>query len=152
MRQRYQPKKVEKLNLIPIMDAVFIFIFFLLMSSQFVKIFDIGTNLPMIKDVSEKPDQDKEPLDLTVELFDEKIIVKTGKTQAIRSQFTNSKEDWEKFRSLMVELKVNHPKENVVTIDSQDKVPFHRLVKTIDHTQKDKAGMKKLFEQVVFKK
>ena len=110
MRQRYQSKKIEKLNLIPIMDAVFIFIFFLLMSSQFVKIFDIGTNLPMIKDVSEKPDQDKEPLDLTVELFDEKIIVKTGKTQTVRSQFSNSKEDWEKFRNLMVELKVKNPK------------------------------------------
>jgi biopolymer transport protein ExbD len=152
MRQRYQSKKIEKLNLIPIMDAVFIFIFFLLMSSQFVKIFDIGANLPMIKDVSEKPDKDKEPLDLTVELFDEKIIVKTGKTQAVKSQFTNSKEDWEKFRNLMVELKTENPSENVVTIDSQEKVPFHRLVKTIDHTQKDKAGMKKLFEQVVFKK
>jgi biopolymer transport protein ExbD len=151
MRQRYQPKKIERLNLIPIMDAVFIFIFFLLMSAQFVNIFDIGTNLPMMKDISEKPDK-KEPLDLTVEIFDEKVVVKTGKKQVVRGEFMNTPEDWDRLRSMIVDFKTKYPDENVVSLDPKGKIPFHRVVKTIDHTQKDKTGLKKLFEQVVFKK
>ena len=37
-RQRKEPEK--RLNLIPILDSVFIFIFFLLMSANFIKIFE----------------------------------------------------------------------------------------------------------------
>jgi biopolymer transport protein ExbD len=151
MRVRYQAKKMERLNLIPIMDAVFIFIFFLLMSAQFINIFDISTNLPMIKDTSENPNKD-EPLDLNIELMMDKIVVKTGKQQKVKAEFGNTQAEWDQFRALMVDLKKKFPKENVVTIDSQKTVPFQRLVKTIDHTQKNKEGTIKLFEQVVFKK
>jgi biopolymer transport protein ExbD len=38
-RKRKKPE--EKLNLVPIMDSVFIFIFFLLMSASFLKIYEI---------------------------------------------------------------------------------------------------------------
>ncbi len=149
MRTRYSAKKVAKLNLIPIMDAVFIFIFFLLMSAQFVDIFEIGSHLPMVKDSSENPNKD-EPLNLNIEILDQKIIVKTGKAQAVRGEFTDN--DWEKLEQLLLSLKTKYPKENVVTIEPKTKVPFQRVVKVIDKTQKDAKSSTKLFEQVVFKK
>ena len=49
MRARHVMKKPEKPNLIPIMDAVFIFIFFLLMSAQFIDLFEIGSSVPMVR-------------------------------------------------------------------------------------------------------
>jgi biopolymer transport protein ExbD len=149
MRTKYSSKKVPKLNLIPIMDAVFIFIFFLLMSAQFVDIFEIGSHLPMVKDSSENPNKD-EPLNLNIEILDEKIIVKTGPSQKVRGEFNES--EWEKFEQLMMGLKKAHPKENVVTLEPKTKVAFQRVVKVIDKTQKDQSSNTKLFEQVVFKK
>ena len=41
---RKNKKKVKPLNLIPILDSVFIFIFFLLMSANFVEFFEIQSN------------------------------------------------------------------------------------------------------------
>ena len=50
-------KKPEKLNLVPILDSVFIFIFFLLMSAQFVDVFEIGSSLPMTKEAKDQKDE-----------------------------------------------------------------------------------------------
>ena len=63
-------KKVPKLNLIPILDAVFIFIFFLLMSAQFVEIYEIGSDAPTVKNVTKNNKED--PLNLTVDVFKNK--------------------------------------------------------------------------------
>ena len=60
-------KKVERLNLIPILDAVFIFIFFLLMSAQFLEIYQVGSDLPIATDAP--PPKDKDPLNLTCLLY-----------------------------------------------------------------------------------
>ena len=43
-----------KPNLIPIMDAVFIFIFFLLMSAQFIDIYEINSDAPAVVTIDKK--------------------------------------------------------------------------------------------------
>ena len=149
MKARYVAKKAPKLNLIPIMDAVFIFIFFLLMSAQFVDIFEIGSNLPMVKDSSENPNKD-EPLNLKIEINEGSLIVKTGSGEVKRGEFNDNQ--WMEFNELLTQLKNKHPKENVVTLIPKAKVGFQRLIKTIDKTQKSEKTGSKLFEQVVFKK
>ena len=68
MRRRM--KKPPKLNLIPILDAIFIFIFFLLMSAQFIDIYEIGSDAPITSTSS--PENKKPPLNLTLELNGEK--------------------------------------------------------------------------------
>ena len=45
---RRKKKPDEKLNLVPIMDSVFIFIFFLLMSAQFIHVMEIGSPVPIL--------------------------------------------------------------------------------------------------------
>jgi hypothetical protein len=45
MKVGHKIKKPEKLNLVPILDSVFIFIFFLLMSAQFVDVYEIGSSV-----------------------------------------------------------------------------------------------------------
>ena len=74
--QRRKMKKPPKLNLIPILDAIFIFIFFLLMSAQFLDIFEIGSDAPISASSEKHPD--KAPLNLTLELEGDTITVKTG--------------------------------------------------------------------------
>ena len=49
--RRKTKKQMAKPNLIPILDAVFIFIFFLLMSANFIKIFEISSDVPIVSTV-----------------------------------------------------------------------------------------------------
>jgi len=77
MKIGHKMKKPEKLNLVPILDSVFIFIFFLLMSAQFVDVYEIGSSVPMMKEAKNEK-QEKDPLNLTLEVSKTQIVVKTG--------------------------------------------------------------------------
>jgi biopolymer transport protein ExbD len=140
-------KKPEKLNLVPILDSVFIFIFFLLMSAQFVDVYEIGSSIPMTKESKEEK-QDKDPLNLTLEITKSKIVVKTG-LRSPRSR-TFASEQKKEIKEYLTELKKSHPKENTMILKADPKVSFQSLVTVIDTTQNPKEMKKPLFEQIVF--
>ena len=145
MRSRHQMKKPEKINLVPIMDAVFIFIFFLLMSAQFVNVYEIGSSVPMVREIREDKIK-KDPLQLVLEIHPSEIVVKTGKEGRKIASFNDSQ--WNELRSTLANLKSKHPDERVAMLRPQGKVPFHRLVKVIDHAKENKSA--KMFEEIVF--
>jgi len=141
-------KKPEKINLVPILDSVFIFIFFLLMSAQFIDVFEIGSSLPMMKE-SKEDKKEKDPLNLTLEITKTQIIVKTGlKNQRSRTFASEQKVE---IKQYLTELKKRHPDENTMILKADPKVPFQQLVSVIDSTQGRKEKQEpKLFEQIVF--
>jgi len=147
MRQRHEMKKTERLNLVPIMDAVFIFIFFLLMSAQFVKVHEIGSSVPMVREVKEDK-IDKDPLELVLEVHTDHVIVRKGKNGAEAGKFND--EQWDKLRVFLKNLKTAHPKERIAKLRPQGKVPFARLVKVIDHAKGEPATKTVMFEEIVF--
>jgi biopolymer transport protein ExbD len=147
MKARHKMKKPERLNLIPIMDAVFIFIFFLLMSAQFITVYEIGSSVPMVREVTTPPDK-KEPLQFVMEISDRLVIVRTGKEGREIASFND--DEWGKLRVQVRELKKNNPEEKIVTLRPHKKVPFKRLVKAIDHAKGDPQTKEKFFEEVVF--
>ncbi len=141
-------KKPEKLNLVPILDSVFIFIFFLLMSAQFVEVYEIGSTVPMVKETKDKPDE-KDPLNLTLEIdVEKKVVVKTGLKSPRSRSFASTQ--YPEMKEYLRELKGQHPKENTMILRANPKVPFQALVTVIDNTQESKDSKKKLFEQIVF--
>ncbi len=141
-------KKPEKLNLVPILDSVFIFIFFLLMSAQFVEVYEIGSSLPMTKEASTKP-EDKDPLNLTLEISKDKaVVVKTGLRDSRSRTFASTQ--YKEMKTYLIELKGRHPKENTMILKADSKVPFQDLITVIDSTQMEKDSKQKLFEQIVF--
>lgn len=143
MRTAHKMKKPEKINLVPILDAVFIFIFFLLMSAQFVDVYEIGSKLPMTKEADQ--DVNKDPLNLTVEVRKDEIIIKTGLRNITTKKY--SWEDEAQIKSYLQELKLRNKDENTLILRADKKVSFQNLVKAIDFTQKENE---KLFEQIVF--
>ncbi len=147
MRMRHQMKKPEKINLIPIMDAVFIFIFFLLMSAQFINVHEIGSSVPMVREVRDFKEE-KDPLNLVLEVHQEKVIVRRGKEGREIASYNDSQ--WAELRGTLAGLKKSHPAERVAQLRSHGKVPFHRLVKVIDHAKGDPSTGTKLFEEIVF--
>ncbi|MBY0518785.1 MAG: biopolymer transporter ExbD [Bacteriovoracaceae bacterium] len=147
MRARHAMKKPEKINLVPIMDAVFIFIFFLLMSAQFVNVYEIGSSVPMVREVREDKVK-KDPLNLVIEVFPNEVIVKKGKDGVKVGSYSDT--EWPKLRSVLADLKSKHPDERVAMLRPQGKVAFHRLVKVIDHAKENPGTKSKMFEEIVF--
>lgn len=145
MRKRHVMKKPEKINLVPIMDAVFIFIFFLLMSAQFVNVYEIGSSVPMVREMREDK-MKKDPLNLVIEVHATEVVVRRGIASVKVGAFGDN--DWDKLRSTLAGLKAKHPDERVAQLRPQGKVPFHRLVKVIDHAKENKGA--KMFEEIVF--
>ncbi len=140
-------KKPEKLNLVPILDSVFIFIFFLLMSAQFVEVYEIGSTLPMTK-VSKDTSVDKDPLNLTLEITKDQVIVKTGLKIPRSKVFSTEKKG--EMKEYLISLKKQNPTENTMILKADPKVSFQNLVTVIDSTQMSKDSKEKLFEQIVF--
>ena len=140
-------KRPEKLNLVPILDSVFIFIFFLLMSAQFVDVYEIGSSLPMIKDSFEK-NKEKDPLNLTLEITKEQVVIKTGLKKISSKTFATDQKA--QIKEYLTELKRMNPKENTMILRSHPRVPFQNLIAVIDSTQISEKNQGKLFEQIVF--
>jgi len=147
MKTGQKLKKPEKLNLVPILDSVFIFIFFLLMSAQFVDVYEIGSSVPMTKE-SKEDKQDKDPLNLTLEVTKTKIVVKTGLRKPISRTFAS--EQTKEIKEYLTVLKKKHPKENTMILKADPKVSFQSLVTVIDSTQNPSELKQPLFEQIVF--
>ena len=159
---RRRIKKMPKLNLIPILDAIFIFIFFLLMSAQFLDIYEIGSDAPITTSVSQ-PKPDKEPLNLTLEIRKEKIVVKTGLDGNVYKSL--SEKELAKLNDILIELKNQNPKENSAILKPVENYEYHKIVKIIDATREvlkpnvfvtsvddknRKYASKVLFDKIIF--
>lgn len=139
-------KRPEKLNLVPILDSVFIFIFFLLMSAQFVDVYEIGSSVPMTQELPDNTQKD--PLNLTLEISPTEIVMKYGTKNPTSRKFSmNNKEE---LRTEILALKGRFPKETTVIVKSAPKVNFQAVVTVIDHTRAPAGSNEKYFEQIVF--
>lgn len=152
MEMRRKAQKITKLNLIPILDAIFIFIFFLLMSAQFMDIYEIHANTPSTKEITEKEEQEKKPLNLKVLISSDELIVKTGLNSTTLAKFENNEQGLSNLRAKLVELKANHPNEKTAIVVPDNKVKYKKIVPVIDHIKLNKANGKEaeLFKLIVF--
>ena len=154
-------KKPPKLNLIPILDAIFIFIFFLLMSAQFIDIYEIGSDAPITSTSTQE--MKKPPLNLTLKLNNNKIVVTTGLDENIYKEYTMS--ELAKLNEGLMELKKQNPKENSAIFKPASNFKYEKIVKVIDVTREinkknvfitavdknnKKYPTKKLFDQIIF--
>ncbi|MBT3234663.1 MAG: hypothetical protein HN353_01790 [Bdellovibrionales bacterium] len=155
---KYKKKrKMERLNLIPILDAVFIFIFFLLMSAQFVDIYQIGSDAPAVK--TAMPDQSKqEPFVLVLEIKRDQLIVKQGVDEQVVKvirRLRGGGYDLEQLSELLVTIKQQNPKEDAIIFRPLSGIAYSAIVKIMDTVRlRPAAGQpgktKTLFERVIF--
>jgi biopolymer transport protein ExbD len=131
-RKRTQPVN-EKVNLVPMMDAIFNFIFFLLITSSFISIFQISSPLPIISD-KQPLELDKKPLALTVSIDASRVIVKTGVPSKVVQTFSKEGEDypWENIHQYFVETKKKYMHEDSAIIEPDNAVTYSDIVKLMD--------------------
>ena len=166
MRKIKRKATIQKLNVIPILDAVFIFIFFLLMSAQFLEIYEIGSDAPSVKTVES---QDKKPpLNLTLDISGNGIVVKTGMDGNVVRNIkmnTEGNYDLDGLYKTLLEIKKNNIEEESVVLRPTSKVAYKKIVWIMDACReikkddpalasKGKNGKMKetrtLFNQIIF--
>lgn len=164
-RKRKKPE--EKLNLVPIMDSIFIFIFFLLMSASFLKIYEIGSPIPIISD-QEQPKDEKEPFALTMVLDTNEITVSSGVPSTPIQKFTRAEGgefNYEEIHTYFVNLKKEHVDEDSLIFEPIGDLTYEELVRVMDavrmlnrtdeaifKTNKDGIDekVKNLFDKIIF--
>lgn len=131
-RKRKKPE--EKLNLVPIMDSVFIFIFFLLMSASFLKIYEIGSPIPIISD-QEQPKQEKEPLALTMVIDTNEITLSSGVPSRVLRKFSrpdSGEFNYDEIHTALIDLKKQHAEEDTVIFEPVGDLTYDEIVKIMD--------------------
>lgn len=164
---RKRNKKENRLNLIPILDAIFIFIFFLLMSASFFKVYEIQSDVPIVSD-SPPPKNQKPPLALTISIYKSKINIATGVPSRVIKSFENLSDgvyDVDGLHDYLIKLKKNHLSEKTALMEPKYNMSYDDIVKVMDAVrmfkdtdealfEKDKNGLtvkvEKLFGNIIF--
>ncbi len=131
-RKRKKPE--DKLNLVPIMDSVFIFIFFLLMSAQFLKIYEIGSPIPIVSE-NEPLDKNKDPLALTITIEDNAIILSRGvPSHQIKSfaRQADGKFDLIDLHTTLIDLKKKFVEEDTIIFQPVGDLEYNEIVQIMD--------------------
>ena len=131
------------------------------MSAQFIDIYEIGSDAPITSTSTEK--LDKKPLNLTLELKGDEIIVKTGLEEKIHKK--HNMRDLASLNETLIELKKQYPEESSAILKPAKNFQYKKIVKIIDTTReitkknvyitavdkvKGKYPTKVLFERIIF--
>ena len=158
-----------KPNLTPLLDAIFIFIFFLLFSSDLKQIFEIPVDIPIISE-SDSKKSDEEPLGLTLQLKKESLTLLSGAPLKIIKDIKNKEEeiyDLEELHKTLISIKKKYKKEKTIIIDPVFNLKYENLIKVLDNIRyfrntdesvyiDDKENgeikIKELFNKIIFEK
>ena len=165
--RRKSRKNITKPNLSPILDAVFIFIFFLIMSANFIKVFEISSDVPLVSDAP-PPKNKKPPLALTLKILPEGLGIFTGVPSRRRKMFPKAQDgsyDFMALKEYLISLRQQHPDEKTIIFEPEIDIEYIKLVEVMDAVkilndtdpaffEKDKDGLdvKKqyLFDNIIF--
>ncbi len=145
--------KPPKLNVIPVLDAVFIFVFFLLMSAQFVDLFELHVKKPLVEETSSAEAADGKSKSYKIRVFDNQIVLTEGMNERIIGTYDYSEGSLKKLGERLLALKVQNPKENSIVIRPKSEVKYKKIVQVIDLAQKhykNKPINGKLFTAIAF--
>jgi biopolymer transport protein ExbD len=164
---RKRKKPDEKLNLIPIMDSIFIFIFFLLMSATFLKIYEVGSDVPIVSD-QEPPKDQKDPLALTLKIETNQMTLSRGVPSRPIQTFNRQSDgsyNLDELHSALIGLKKQYLDENTIILEPEGDLTYDEIVRIMDSVRKlnktdeaiykpNKEGvdekLKELFSKIIF--
>ncbi len=136
MRRLRRMKKVERLNLTSILDAIFIFIFFLLMSAQFIDIHQIGSDAPAIATISQEKNDKEPPLNLTLAISKGQILVTTGLENKVVKKIKLEEKDGKlvlgELTKVLVQIKIKNIDEKSIIIKPSQDFKYQQLVEIMD--------------------
>jgi biopolymer transport protein ExbD len=164
-RRRKSP--TIKLNLIPVMDIIIIFIFFILMSGTFMKIYEVGSDVPIISDLAPVEDGINN-LGLSLAIKSNEMILSKGTNSELIHKFLRQPDgqfNYEELHTVLVGIKKQNVEENSIIFEPVDDLTYEEIVKIMDsvrklnntdeaiyRTKKDGVDekLKELFSKIIF--
>jgi len=140
---RRKVKKDEGLNLVPILDSVFILIFFLIMSATFLKINEVGSDVPIVSNKKPKKPK-KKTLALHLKIAKERLVLGAGVPTSTLKTFgkvettnkdgeSSMKYDLNSLHDYLVQMKKKYIKENDIVLEPIDgNIEYNDIVEIID--------------------
>ncbi len=163
--RKFRAKETERPNLIPILDAVFIFIIFLLTTANFLELSEISSEVPL---VSTAPPPKEKPLALTLEIRENDLAIYSGVPSILKNRFSNLEKNLynlEELHQYLIQIKEKNPLEQTLIIDPLVDIEYEKLVEIMDAVRllrktdpaiylKDKDGIdvrtNELFPNIIF--
>lgn len=144
-------------NIIPLLDVIFIFIFFLLMSVNFLEYFQITAQNPTEQappDEPPPPEDPKKNKQFKLLLSQEKIEMSQGMEETVLGTFTYDEAGVTRLKEFILQKKQENPDEKSMIIKPYKDVDFDKIVVAIDAAEqkinpKDKKS-EKAFRNVAF--
>lgn len=131
--RKRKSKQMERLNLIPILDAIFIFIFFLLMSSNFVKLHEIRSDVPIISN-RQPPKSKRKNLNLTLKIFASKLTLHKGVREKLFKTIPKKDGGYNLYqlRESLITLKKSYKQEETIIFMPKSDINYEQLVQIMD--------------------
>ena len=160
--RRRRKEAIKTPNMVPILDAIFILIFFLLMSASFTAMKEITSPIPIASD-EVPPKSKKKPLSLTLKIYQNSIQVLTGvpgNTLKTFKRNADGKFPLEDLHNLLVRLKEKNLGEKLAIFEPLANITYEEIVAIMDAVRMlkrtDKAlyykdsRLKSLFDNIMF--
>lgn len=151
MMRRHRKERDTNPNLIPVMDVTFLFIFFLLMSAQFIEVSQIVSDAPTIKTAS--ANDDEKPLNLTIVIEKDNITLQKGLEGIMVKRLARTKEysELNELHAVLMDIKRSAPNERTIIVRPSSEIPYEEVVRVLDSVREVKPrSEEKLFDLVVF--
>ncbi|MBF0316002.1 MAG: biopolymer transporter ExbD [Oligoflexia bacterium] len=122
------------LNLVPVMDCVFILMFFLLQSAQFIHLYELSSETPVIASVPSDKELEHEPLNLTVKVMERGLEIRSGMQGKLISKISDiaNKINQEELSSQLFSIRVKNPLEKFVIIAPEIDIKYEKIVKVME--------------------
>ncbi len=121
------------INIVPLLDATFVFLFFLMFSTAFVHFYEVPSVAPIASD--SEPPPDKKPLALTLRVLSDGIEVYTGvPAQLQRKVGMKGPEIYnlEELHQHLIQVKKEHTGEKTIILNPEVDLTYAKLVEIID--------------------
>ncbi|MDH4467180.1 MAG: biopolymer transporter ExbD [Bacteriovoracaceae bacterium] len=147
-----KPKEIPQPQLIPVLDAMFIMIFFILATATFTKPLEIGSDLPVMR-ISQNENPDKRKFSLRMQINTEKVTLTNDIDK--KELFSGIWKDPDMLKQLNAkcqELKSQFVDDNRVVVVSDLSSKYEDVVLALDAVRQVKVGkeVSKLFNQIMF--
>ncbi len=131
---KYIPEKLT-LNLVPIMDAVFILIFFLLFSVQYIKLREIEAQAPVVSTVKNKQKEEKH-LNLKIKILKNTIQIFTGVEENLYFEMSKFEASFsKKIKMILMKLRRSFPDDDYAILLPEKTISYKEIVEVIELIQ-----------------
>ena len=132
-----------KINVVSILDTVYIFIFFLLLNLRIDEFYQISTSKPIVRTVSSSQLDEIKGKHFKIKLTADKIQITEGAKEIVKKEFSWNPEAIAELHNYMVALKEQNPVEKSIVIKSRGDVKYKDVVRVVDTVQRRIAGIDK---------